>query len=221
MAARRHLNIGRQSGISCERSPPLWYSFWRVDDIAKSIALDNNTRALVRRDNGMDVLYARHWGELCHYIKKHFGPGPPDPEDVAQDAFMKFAAIDDREAIDNPRAYLFRTAHNVLVDEHRRLALRRANPADTEAQLVSDDRTPERVLVGQERLDILTRSLRAMPAARRRSFLLNRLQGLSCAAIARMTGYSESAIKKHIGLALAELEAAVTAAERINLSDSA
>lgn len=192
-----------------------------MDDIAKSIAFDHNTPALVRRDNGMDVLYARHWSELCHYIKKHFGAGPPDPEDVAQEAFMKFAAIDDREAIDNPRAYLFRTAHNALVDEHRRLALRRANPRDTEAQPVSDDRTPERVLVGQERLEILTRSLRAMPAARRRSFLLNRLQGLSCAAIARMTGYSESAVKKHIGLALTELEAAVTAAERIGPSDSA
>jgi len=78
-----------------------------VDDIAKSIALDHSTPALVRRENGMDVLYARHWGELCHYIKKHFGAGPPDPEDVAQEAFVKFAAVNDREAIDNPRAYLF------------------------------------------------------------------------------------------------------------------
>jgi len=169
---------------------------------------------LVRRDDGMDVLYARHWGELCHYIRKQFGTGPPDPEDVAQEAFMKFAAVDDRDAIDNPRAYLFRTAHNVFVDEHRRLAIRRASSSDTRAQPVSDDRTPERVLVGQERLEILARSLRAMPPARRRSFLLNRLQGLSCAAIARMTGYSESAVKKHIGLVLSELEAAVTAAER-------
>lgn len=192
-----------------------------MDDIAKSIALEHNTSALVRRDNGMDVLYARHWGELCPYIKRHFGAGPPDPQDVAQEVFMKFAAIDDREAIDNPRAYLFRSAHNVLVDEHRRLALRRASPSDTETQPVNDDRTPERVLIGQERLEILTRSLRAMPAARCRSFLLNRLQGLSCAAIGRMTGYSESAVKKHIGVALTELEAALTEAERTDLSDSA
>jgi RNA polymerase sigma factor (sigma-70 family) len=197
------------------------YSFRSVNDIAKTIALDNNRPALVQRDSGMDALYARHWGELCRYIKKQFGAGPPDPEDVAQEAFMKFAAVDDRNAIDNPRAYLFRTAHNVFVDEHRRLVLRRPSPGNTEARPVSDDRTPERVLVGQERLEILARSLRAMPAVRRRSFLLNRLQGRSCAAIARMTGYSESAVKKHIGLALAELEAAMTAAERINRSDSA
>ncbi|HEY7886602.1 MAG TPA: sigma-70 family RNA polymerase sigma factor [Steroidobacteraceae bacterium] len=184
------------------------------------MALDKGTLALVRRDAGMDVLYARHWGELCHYIKKHFGQGPPDPEDVAQDAFMRFAAIENREAIDNPRAYLFRTAHNALVDEHRRLALHRGNPADIDAGTASDDLTPERVLVGQERLEILTRSLRAMPAARRRSFLLNRLQGLSCAAIARMTGYSESAVKKHIDVALRHLEAALSEAERTGSGNS-
>lgn len=196
----------------------LWYSFLRVDDIAKSMALNTDMPALVVCDTGIDALYARHWGELCHYIRKHFGPGPPDPEDVAQDAFMKFAAVNDREAIENPRAYLFRTAHNVLVDEHRRLALRRV-PADTEAAPVSDDRTPERVLAGRERLEILTRTLRAMPATRRRSFLLNRLQGLSCAAIARMTGYSESAIKKHIDLALKDLEASLDDAERLEPGD--
>ena len=192
-----------------------------MNDIAKSMALDERPSTLVRRDAGVDVLYARHWGELCHYIKKHFGQGPPDPEDVAQDAFMRFAAIQNREAIDNPRAYLFRTAHNVLVDEHRRLALRRGNPAGIDARTASDDLTPERVLVGRERLQILARSLRAMPAARQRSFLLNRLQGLSCAAIARMTGYSESAVKKHIDVALKHLEAALSEAERPGSSRSA
>jgi RNA polymerase sigma factor (sigma-70 family) len=185
------------------------------------MAVGNNLPALAWRDTRMDTLYARHWSELCHYIKRHFGPGPPDPEDVAQDAFMRFAAIDDRDAIDNPRAYLFRTAHNLLVDEHRRLALRRTNPAGTKAQLLSDDRTPERVLVGRERLEVLSRALREMPAVRRRSFLFNRLQGLSCAAIARMTGYSESAVKKHIDLALRDLEAALSDAERVGPNDSA
>ena len=192
-----------------------------MDDIAQSAALENIEPALVRRASGIDVLYARHWGELCHYLKKHFGAGPPDPEDVVQETFIKYAAIEDREKIDNPRAYLFRTAHNVLVDERRKLAVRRAAPAVSEPVLMSDDRTPERVLVGQERLQVLRRRLRAMPDARRCSFLLNRLHGLSAAAIARKTGYSESAVKKHIGLALADLEAAMTNAESIAPSDSA
>ncbi|HWX26403.1 MAG TPA: sigma-70 family RNA polymerase sigma factor [Steroidobacteraceae bacterium] len=209
------------NGAALSESPPLWYAFSTVDDLAQPAVLNDSKPALVRRDSGIDVLYARHWSELCHYIKKHFGAGPPDPEDVVQETFIKYAAIEDRETIDNPRAYLFRTAHNVLVDERRKLAVRRAMPGDGAAAPMSDDRTPERVLVGQERLQVLRRTLRAMPEARRRSFLLNRLQGLSAAAIARKTGYSESAVKKHISLALADLEAAVTDAESIALSDLA
>jgi RNA polymerase sigma factor (sigma-70 family) len=192
-----------------------------VEYIGKTLSLDNTSSATVRRESDMDSLYARHWGELCHYIKKQFGAGPPDPEDVVQEAFLKFAAVDDRSVIENPRAYLFRTAHNVFVDERRRLALRRSSTADTEAQPVSEERTPERVLVAKERLQILARCFRTMPETRRRSLLLNRLNGLSCSAIARMTGYSESAVKKHVALALGELEQALSEAERIDQSNSA
>jgi hypothetical protein len=35
-----------------------------------------------------------------------------------------------------------------------------------------------------------------------------------------MTGYSESAVKKHIDLALKDLEAALSAAERVGPNDS-
>jgi RNA polymerase sigma-70 factor (ECF subfamily) len=192
-----------------------------VDEIAKSIESHDNAITLVQRARRMDALYARHWSELCRYIRRYFGEGPPDPEDVAQDAFMRFAAIDNSAAIENPRVYPFRTARNVLIDERRRLASRRASPRGSEAQLHSDDRTPERVLVGRERLHVRNRALRAMPVSRCRSLLLNRPQGVSCAAIARMTGYSESAVKKHIVLALTDLEGALTEAERIGRIDSA
>ncbi len=53
-------------------------------------------------------------------------------------------------------------------------------------------------------------AIQALPAERRRSFLLHRLYGLSCAEIARRDGYSESAIKKHITLAMADIDAALS-----------
>jgi RNA polymerase sigma factor (sigma-70 family) len=164
----------------------------------------------------VDTLYARHWTELCNYVRKRFGMGPPDPEDVVQEAFIRFAQLKCPDEVDNARAYLYRTAHNILVDEHRRQALRTREAELATASGVGflDERTPERVIAGKERLDILKVALKCMPEARRLSFLLNRLQGLSCAEIARRTGYSDSAVKKHIGLAMADLEAALSAAER-------
>jgi DNA-directed RNA polymerase specialized sigma24 family protein len=131
---------------------------------------------LLGRNKEFDALYAQYWAELCSYVRKRFGPGPPEPEDIVQEAFIRFAALDDADRI--------------------------------------DDRTPERVLESKERLSVLAKAILAMPAPRRRSLLLNRLHGLSCAEIARRTGYSESAVKKHIAVALADLEAECEAAEQ-------
>ena len=68
--------------------------------------------------------------------------------------------------------------------------------------------------MAKERLAVLANAIRALPEERRRSFIFNRLHGLSCAEIARRTGYSDSAIKKHIALAMEALDAALTQAEQ-------
>jgi RNA polymerase sigma-70 factor (ECF subfamily) len=185
-----------------------------VHDIVKNALVDKDEPEFTRRSEGLKVLYAQHFRELCNYIKKHFGPGPPDPEDIAQEAFIRFAALTQHEDIGNARAYLYRAAHNILIDEARKQKVRRAVAGRPKAIEPSDDKTPERILMGEERLAVLAAAIRAMPVTRSRSFLLNRLHGHSAAAIARLTNYSESAVKKHIDLALMDLEAALTAAEQ-------
>lgn len=160
-------------------------------------------------------LYRRYGLEICRYIGKTFGAGPPEPEDVMQTTFVKFAALDDPEIVKNPRAYLYRTAHNVVVDERRRL-IRQNRYAASEMKgsaEKSDDLSPEHVLLAKDRLGLIATVVKTMPVKYRRSFLLNRMHGLSCAEIARRTGYSESAIKKHVSLALADIDVALTAAE--------
>lgn len=165
----------------------------------------------------LDALYARHWAELCNYVKKTFGAGPPEPEDVAQQAFVSLAAVEHPETIENVRAYLYRTAHNLVVDERRRASSRTQAVVALFPQLQnkSDDRTPESVLIAKERLAVLEQAIRTLPEERRRSFIFNRLHGLSCAEIARRTGYSDSAVKKHIAQALDALEAALSRAESV------
>jgi RNA polymerase sigma factor (sigma-70 family) len=166
-------------------------------------------------ERALSPLYVRHWAELCSYLKRTFGPGPPDPQDVVQQAFLRYAALGVSDNVQNARAYLYRIAHNVFVEEHRRVVVNRKAVARLSIRDGSgvDEVTPERVLLAKERLQVLRTVIRAQPCARRTSFLLNRLEGLSCAEIARRTGYSESAVKKHITLVMADVEAAVTCVE--------
>jgi RNA polymerase sigma factor (sigma-70 family) len=162
------------------------------------------------------ALYERHWLELCGYLRKRFGPGPPEPQDVAQQTFLRYAASRSSSEVRNERAYLFRIAHNVHVEERRRISARQnvATGLLTRSPARADELTPERLLMGAEHLDILSRVLETAPEVRRRSFILNRFDGLTCAEIARRTGYSESAVKKHVTLLLADLETAMDRLEK-------
>ncbi len=154
-------------------------------------------------------LYTRYSAELRSYLERKFRAGAAEAEDVVHQAFANLAALEEPTVVQNPRAYLYRTTHHILIDERRRLSSWRRGVAPNllDGHPQADEITPERVLIAKEHLALLGRVIGRLPRARRRSLLLNRLHGLSCAEIARRDGYSESAVKKHITLAMAELDA--------------
>ena len=157
-------------------------------------------------------LYRDHWRDLCRYIAKTFGQGPPDPEDVAQLAFERVAEHQDFDAIRNPKAFLWRTAHNIALSEKRALSVRHRHAQavkETFFDTEGDDRTPERVLAARAQIETVYAVLEAMPAKRRRCLVLNRIMGYSFAEISRRTGMSQTAVKKHVARAMIDLDAAL------------
>ncbi len=138
-------------------------------------------------------------------MRAQFGPGPPEPEDVAQSAFMRFAAADPAH-IENPRAFLYATARHLVIDHHRKA--QRVGAHEQAAQSAAEDRvyelSPENVLLQAERFRILAQALERMPLKRRRLVLLNRFEGLSYAEIGEQFGMSAENVRKHIERTLAE-----------------
>jgi RNA polymerase sigma factor (sigma-70 family) len=174
------------------------------------VTADSAAEAVTR----LDALYRAHFAELRAYLAHAFGAGPPEPEDLAQSAFARFASVADRAAILNPRAFLFRTARNLAIDERRRAQARRQHARD-----VSDvfegwqgcDSEPESVLWAKEREAILRKALHGMNPRRRAMLLLNRIDGITCTEIGRRAGVSEAAVRKQIDLALRDCVRAVEA----------
>lgn len=162
----------------------------------------------------LDNTYQRCWKDLCRYIRSNFGAGPPDPEDVVQQAFVQFAALDDPASIRNPKAFLCRTAHNIAVSDKRRAQTRHRNFTALKHDLdQGDDLTPERAVMGKDELRLIKGTLEAMPRKRRRLLLLHRVHGLSYAEISRRMGLSQTAVKKHVAKAMIELDMALEAAQ--------
>lgn len=172
----------------------------------------------MERRKQLSELYDTHWKALCRYLRAQFGAGPPDPEDVAQIAFTRFATAATAEVV-NPSAFLYATARNVVIDYRRQERRSKAHDAEIAAPAENNvyGLTPEDVLLQGERFEILAQALESMPAKHRRLVLLHRFEGLSYAEIGQRFGMSAENVRKHIERTVAECVRALESAQRLRL----
>ncbi|CAH0248885.1 putative RNA polymerase sigma factor FecI [Pseudomonas carnis] len=120
-------------------------------------------------------------------------------EDVVHDAYVRVLERASDTPIEQPRAFLYRTALNLVIDGHRRNALRQSEPLEV---LDNEERfaacSPHASHHQGQRLEMLERALAELPAACRDSFLLRKLEGLSHLQIAERLNISRSLVEKHI-----------------------
>jgi RNA polymerase sigma factor (sigma-70 family) len=168
------------------------------------------------RRQQLSDLYRAHRQGLCSYVRAQFGSGPPEPEDVAQSAFARFAATDPAR-IGNPQAFLYATARHLVIDHHRHARHEGLHAQALETSAAEDslyELSPENVLLQTERFQILAQALERMPLKRRRLVLLNRFEGLSYGKIGERFGMSAENVRKHIERTLAECLQTLDAAQR-------
>lgn len=69
------------------------------------------------RDCWFSDFYRQHIHALCRHLRVKYGPGPPEPEDIAQEIFSHLAALPRvrLQTMENPKGFLYRAAENALV----------------------------------------------------------------------------------------------------------
>jgi RNA polymerase sigma-70 factor (ECF subfamily) len=165
-------------------------------------------------EGDVERVYRSYKDRLRRYVAATFGAGPPDPEDVVQAAFEKFAGLEDRTAIANPEAFLTTSARNYVLDQRRRLKVR-ADYSENEriSGADSDDFDAERVISARERWGILENAIRTMDPRRQEVLIMNRIHGLSYAEIARRLSCSQTLVKMLAAQALVLCERALREAD--------
>ena len=159
------------------------------------------------------LLYRRHWREICSYVRRRFGAGPPEPEDVAQAAFLRLSARSDLDTLENPRAFLYRVAHNLAIEERRRHDARDRAEAELKPLHAAnrDDRDPERVLGAKERRRLLEIAFATLEPRTRQILIMSRQDELSSAEIGRRLGLSPTHVKRLLAQAIVHCRAVVEA----------
>lgn len=160
------------------------------------------------------TLYDRYRGPLFRFIRRQIDPGSAD--DLFQEVWTKVIQARDRY---EPKAqfntYLFRIAHNALVDAYRRRG-RRPDLAIVEASTLAGPAAeePDR-RVRQDALNhALLSAIRGLPAAQRNAFLLREEAGLSLKQIAQIVGAPAETVKSQLRYARDKLRSTLASVHR-------
>lgn len=137
-----------------------------------------------------------------------------EAEDLVQEVFVRMVARGASDDIRSADAFVFAIAGNLLRDRARLRTTRSASahePLDPAADSGDDNlvehSTPDRVLLGRERLSLVQRALTELPERTRNIFVLYRMENMRRRDIAMLYGITVSAVEKHIAKALDHLMA--------------
>ncbi len=139
-------------------------------------------------------LYETYFGKLYRYVVVRIG-NRAEAEDMTQQVFVKaYKSISSYRWRGVPfSAWLFRIAHNLIVDFFRKESKRPTVPLE-ESLVASDDNVQK---VVERRLDVerVMAATRQLTAAQREVISLRFAGGLAIAEAARVMGKSEGAVK--------------------------
>ena len=140
---------------------------------------------------------------LVRFFTKRIGPDA-DVDDLVQEVFTRIYAQGGQDRLENPNAYIFQVAANLVRDRARRNSTRHEFSRSLAIDVADrvEELSPERVLQGRQKLKSLQGALAELPQRTRAVFLLHRFEGLKYKEIANRLGISTSAVEKHMMAAI-------------------
>jgi RNA polymerase sigma-70 factor (ECF subfamily) len=120
-------------------------------------------------------------------------------DDVAQETFLRVWINRAEIQPGQLRAYIFRVARNLIVDETRKRGVR------AQAIGIPVPVRPDQLAERAEQHDAIRHALDALPPRRREAFILAYLHELSYKEAAEVLGVSAATVKNHVASALVDL----------------
>jgi len=131
-------------------------------------------------------------------------------EDVVQDLYLKLVALDDTYAVDNPTAFLFRSATNIWLNRIRGVGRERTrngqwletHHTSLGDEIVADAPSAEAEISARQQLNQIREAVAELPERTQTIFNLHKIEGLAQAEVAQRLGISKSSVEKHLASAL-------------------
>ena len=149
-----------------------------------------------------EELFAGNRDGLMRYLRRHLDDLSV-AEDIAQESFIRFfQARSQGEAIDQPRAWLYRVAHNLLVDYSRK---KRPDLLDDDGWLKIEGESASTTHGMEARVEIATLPWHRLTSAEMECLRL-RSEGLKFREVGEVLGLSISTVTSYIARAVKKLQ---------------
>jgi RNA polymerase sigma-70 factor (ECF subfamily) len=166
-------------------------------------------RGAKRQRELFEELDARYRAPLMAYFLRRVG-NRSDAEDLTQQTFERLARSETFDPNGRAAGYIFRIAVNLLRDRRKEAGYKKILPFasfDPElieriSQEISEDREPERVLLGRESLIEVMKCLDELGDRTKNVFFLYRLEGMKQKEIAELLGMGLSTVEKDVMVAM-------------------
>lgn len=156
-------------------------------------------------------LYQDHARHISQKVRRVFGAGPPEPEDLVQTAFAKLAELRNLAEIQYPKAFIYRTAINMGLNSidrvrvARRFAERELKAANAP---IVDETTPEAVYTMKQRLTRTQKAFAALSEKQKEIIIRVRFRGETYTQVSQATGWSRADISRQMKAALIAMQLA-------------
>jgi RNA polymerase sigma factor (sigma-70 family) len=156
------------------------------------------------------LLFSRYRASLHRYLSRFVRPDEAD--ELVQETYFRLLRHGETIQLEAmARAFLYRTATNLLHDHRRRKLTRRSElhvPLDEDAE-TEGHAGPEEELACEQLLDIVEETIANMPAETRSVFLMSRFRDMSYMEIAGVMNLSPRTVTRKMAEALDLLGRAV------------
>jgi RNA polymerase sigma factor (sigma-70 family) len=168
-----------------------------IDEVADVAPAEGEARAAV-----IERLFREHNEALVRFLRGRVG-SHNEALEVAQEAYVRLLSLDQPGAVSYLRAFLFKTAANIAIDRRRRdQSYDRATGNGQLFTEFTENRTPERLVAGEQTLRRLGSLIESMPPKCRAAFVMSQIHGLEATTIATRLGITDSMVRKYVVRAL-------------------
>lgn len=152
--------------------------------------------------------WARSWNAgLTRYLRRRL-PGRIDPEDLAQEVYVRLLRVDQLEQIKEPQAYLYRVASNVAAEWRMRAVYAKPH-SDAELETLVAGATPESLLDDTLFAAQLDSALQSMSPMVRAVIYLKLREDMSHEEIAGRLGITTRMVRRTLTSGYAHLRARI------------